>query len=102
MLLQSRFWWRTVAPPCASPVLYHSRALRQLFWILLACGLGLAPVRSAYAALEPSQVAILINRDSGLSSKVAGMYEQLRAIPASNVLRLSLGTEREITGDQYW
>lgn len=102
MLLQWRFRWRTVAPPCASPVVSHSRGSRQLFWTLLACGLGLAPVRPACAALEPSQVAILINRDSGMSSKVASMYEQLRAIPASNVLRLSLGAERQITGDQYW
>jgi len=45
-----------------------------------------------WGALEPSQVLILINRDTGISSRVATMYQKLRAIPDQNVLRLPLGT----------
>jgi uncharacterized protein (TIGR03790 family) len=30
------------------------------------------------------------------------MYETLREIPAANVLRITLGTERQITPEQYW
>ncbi len=55
-----------------------------------------------WAALEPSQVLILLNKDAPISSQVGRMYETLREIPAANVLRLSLGTERQITPEQYW
>jgi uncharacterized protein (TIGR03790 family) len=62
-----------------------------LFW----CGL---PVR----ALEPSQILILVNKDVEISSRVARMYQQLRNIPSANLLRLSLGTNRQMTQEQYW
>lgn len=55
-----------------------------------------------WAALEPAHVLILVNKDSDISSKVAHMYQKLRAIPDENFLRLSLGTSRQITPEQYW
>jgi uncharacterized protein (TIGR03790 family) len=57
---------------------------------------------SAWGALEPAQVLILVNRDVTASSGVAKMYQKLRAIPDSNVLRLPLGTSRQIAPEQYW
>src|ERR1700734_2743105 len=54
------------------------------------------------AALEPGQVLIVTNKDTPISEQVAKMYEKLREIPTANVLRLSLGTDRQITPDQYW
>ena len=56
----------------------------------------------AWAALEPSQVLILVNKDTPISSQIGRMYEKLRGIPAANILRLSLGTQRQITPEQYW
>ena len=55
-----------------------------------------------WAALEPSQVLILVNKDTPISSQVGRMYEKLREIPDANTLRLSLGTERQISPEQYW
>ena len=55
-----------------------------------------------WGSLDPSQVLILINRDTGISAQVATMYQKLRSIPGENVLRLSLGTERFLTPEQYW
>src|ERR1035438_798807 len=57
---------------------------------------------AAWAALDPSQVLVLENQDTPISSQVGRMYEKLREIPAANVLSLSLGTERQITPEQYW
>jgi uncharacterized protein (TIGR03790 family) len=65
------------------------------FWMAAAAG----PV---WGALDPSQVLILVNRDTGISARVATMYQKLRAIPDQNILRLSLGTERFLTPEQYW
>jgi uncharacterized protein (TIGR03790 family) len=56
----------------------------------------------AWGALEPAQVLILVNRDESISGKVAMMYQRLRGIPAANQLRLSMGTSRQITPEQYW
>ncbi len=53
-------------------------------------------------ALDPSQVAVLVNKETLISSQVGRMYEKLREIPPANILRLSLGTDRQITPDQYW
>jgi uncharacterized protein (TIGR03790 family) len=64
-------------------------------WIALAAG----PV---WGALDRSQVLILVNKDTGISARVAAMYQKLRAIPDENVLRLSMGTERFLTPQQYW
>jgi uncharacterized protein (TIGR03790 family) len=55
-----------------------------------------------WGALDASQVLILVNRDTGISARVAAMYQKVRAVPDQNVLRLSLGTERFITPEQYW
>src|SRR5262245_38283676 len=66
---------------------------------LLAFLIGSSPLQ---AALEPTQVLILVNKDSDISSKVAQMYQKLRAIPNENLLRLSLGTGSHITPEQYW
>ena len=57
---------------------------------------------AAWAAISPSQVAILVNKDTPISAQVAGMYATLREIPPANVLTLSLGAGRQITPDQYW
>jgi uncharacterized protein (TIGR03790 family) len=57
---------------------------------------------SAWGALEPAQVLILVNREAPASSGVAKMYQKLRAIPDSNVLRLPLGTSSQIAPEQYW
>jgi uncharacterized protein (TIGR03790 family) len=56
----------------------------------------------AWAALDPSQVAVLVNKDTPISSQVGRMYEKLRDIPPANILTLYLGSERQITPDQYW
>jgi hypothetical protein len=68
---------------------------------LLACLLMVCTAASALAALEAKQVLVLVNKDTSISSQVGRMYEKLRAIPAANILRLSLGTERQITPEQY-
>jgi uncharacterized protein (TIGR03790 family) len=47
-------------------------------------------------------VLILVNRDVPASGQVAQMYQRLRGIPAANVLRLSMGTNQQITPEQYW
>jgi uncharacterized protein (TIGR03790 family) len=71
----------------------------SISWLaVVAATIGL-PAR---AALEPAQVLILANKDSDVSAKVARMYQELRAIPGENVLRLSLGTGRSVTPEQYW
>jgi uncharacterized protein (TIGR03790 family) len=56
----------------------------------------------AWAALSPAQVAVLVNKDTPVSAQVSRMYEKLREIPTANIVRLSLGTERQVTPDQYW
>ena len=68
----------------------------------LACLLMACAAPSAWAALEPKQVLVLVNKDTALSSQVGRMYQRLRAIPPANILALSLGTERQITPEQYW
>lgn len=51
--------------------------------------------------LDPAQVLILVNKDSGISSQVARMYQKLRAVPEVHVLRLSLGPSRQISMEAY-
>src|ERR1039457_3763813 len=68
----------------------------------LACLLMACAAPSAWAALEPKQVLVLVNKDTPTSSQVARMYQRLREIPPANILSLSLGTERQITPEQYW
>ena len=67
-----------------------------LLWIAWISG------SAAWAALVPSQVLILVNKDTPISSQVARMYEKLREIPAANVLALSLGSDHQITPELYW
>lgn len=69
------------------------RAAALFLWLL--CGI---PVR----ALEPTQLLILVNKDQGISARVASMYQKLRGIPEGNLLRLSLGRERNLTPEAYW
>jgi uncharacterized protein (TIGR03790 family) len=69
---------------------------------LLLCVLGLAIGSPARAALEPAQVLVLVNKDTDISSKIAHAYQKLRAIPNENILKLSLGTNQQITPEQYW
>jgi len=69
-----------------------------LLWACLSIGL----VTTARAALDASQVLILVNRDSPLSEHVAEIYAHLRQVPAANVLRLAMGTNQQISVDQYW
>ena len=85
------------APPARAQKCGHCR-LRALLVAALVMAIGF-PAR---AALEPAQVLILVNKDSEISSKVAGMYQKLRAIPKDNILKLSLGTNSQITPEQYW
>lgn len=79
--------------------LARSKKLLQLSLIVLLYGFV---VSLAQAALDPSQVLILVNKDTEISNQVAKMYQNLRAIPSKNVLRLSLGTSRNITPELYW
>ena len=74
---------------------WSGRAGSVAIWIAVIVG-------RAWGALDPSQVLILVNRDMGISAQVATMYQKLRAIPDQSVLRLSLGTERFVTPEQYW
>jgi uncharacterized protein (TIGR03790 family) len=81
---------RGVRPPCGR--------IAALVFLSALLWTGLP----AWGALEPAQVLILVNRDEPASSAVAKMYQRLRTIPEANVLRLSLGTNRQIAPDQYW
>ena len=69
---------------------------------LLLCSLTLCFASCAWGALSASQVVILVNRDVSLSGQVAQMYQRLRGIPDANLLRLSMGTDRQITPEKYW
>ena len=64
--------------------------------------LMLAFAAPAFAALDASQVLILVNRDVSVSGRVAQMYQKERGIPDTNILRLSMGADRQITPQQYW
>jgi uncharacterized protein (TIGR03790 family) len=74
-----------------------TRILHLPFWATLALWLTLCLAH----ALTPSEVLILVNKDTPISSEVAKMYEKLRGIPPENVLRLSLGSNRQINRDLY-
>ncbi|HJT86279.1 MAG TPA: TIGR03790 family protein, partial [Bryobacteraceae bacterium] len=63
---------------------------------------SLSWAQPARAALDATQVAILVNKDAGISSQVARMYQHLRGVPEANILRLPLGTSRHITAAEYW
>jgi uncharacterized protein (TIGR03790 family) len=56
----------------------------------------------ARAAIQSTQLSLLINKDAPISSQVGRLYEKLREIPPANVLTLALGSERQITPDFYW
>ena len=77
-----------------------SRVLRSLgsllCWAILPAG------SQAWGAMDASQVVILVNRDVALSGHVAQMYQKQRGIPEGNILRLAMGTERQITPAKYW
>lgn len=60
--------------------------------------LGAAP--SSWT-LGPSEVLILVNKDVRVSSRIATLYQKARAIPAANILELSLGTSREVSREEY-
>jgi uncharacterized protein (TIGR03790 family) len=62
---------------------------------------SILPSVSARAELLPSQVLLLVNHDTPISSEVAQMYQKRRGVPANNVLTLAMGTKREITRQQY-
>jgi uncharacterized protein (TIGR03790 family) len=66
------------------------------------CSLALWCGSSAWGALDAFQTVVVVNRDQPVSGQVAKMYQSLRGIPAQNVLRLSMGEDRQITPDQYW
>lgn len=72
---------------------------RLMLWVTL---FFLCAMPSAQAALEPSQVLVLVNKDTPISAQVGRMYQRLREIPATHLLTLSLGTEPQITPEQYW
>jgi uncharacterized protein (TIGR03790 family) len=72
--------------------------LRSAFWLFAT----LSAVVNGWARVENSQVLILVNKDTPISAQVARMYQTARSIPAANILTLSLGSERQITPDQYW
>ena len=79
--------------------------LKPAWWSslrFLVCLLTFSSGSFAWAALEPSQVLIVTNKDTPISSQVGRMYEKLRDIPPANILSLSLGADRQITPDQYW
>lgn len=66
-------------------------------WAGIAVASSLSPVY----ALGPQEVLILVNRDTGISSEIARMYQRLRNIPAENTLRLALGNDRHISRETY-
>ncbi|MBI2815775.1 MAG: TIGR03790 family protein [Acidobacteria bacterium] len=78
--------------------------VKQTWRVNVACltiAVLLAMLPSARAELNPSQVMILVNKDTPISSQIAQMYQKLRGVPATNVLTLSLGTAREISMANY-
>lgn len=79
-------------------VTQHASAARLLCcWATVALALTLFSAN----ALTPPEILILVNKDVPISSDVAKMYQRLRAIPPENVLRLSLGSNRYISREQY-
>lgn len=52
-------------------------------------------------ALTPADLLILVNRDVSISSDVAKMYQQARAVPQENILRLHMGENRVLGREQY-
>src|SRR5438045_3418950 len=68
------------------------------YWGNLA--LALVTLSSA-RALTPAETLLLVNKDTPISADVAKMYQRLRGIPPENILRLSLGPNREVTREQY-
>ncbi len=75
--------------------------LKQCSSAFLAVCLALCFASRSWGALDASQVVVLVNRDVSLSGQVAQMYQRLRGIPSSNLLRLSMGTDRRITPAKY-
>lgn len=69
-------------------------------FVILCCWMTWSTL--AWAALEPSEVLVLVNQDTPISTQIARMYEMRRGIPPGNILSLSLGADRQITPDQYW
>ena len=95
--------WTLQGIPKALKRLLYSRGCPWIIVLTLtgafvSSGLGTV----AGAPLDRSQILIIDNKDTPISSQVTRMYENLREIPSTNVLTLSLGAERQITPDQYW
>jgi len=107
--------WRFTARPSLEEMSRHGK---RLFYFLFPVPYSLFPIpyslasillaalvlfagMSARAEIQPSQVLVLVNNDTKISSEVAQMYQKLREIPAANILRLSLGTSREISRDEF-
>lgn len=61
----------------------------------------MALAASTAAALEPAEVLVLVNRDVSESSRIASFYMAARNVPPGNILRLPLGTNRDISREQY-
>ncbi len=51
--------------------------------------------------LEPSQVLVVVNRDSEAGSRLAGFYMRERKIPPGNLLEVSLPTTDSMSRDTY-
>jgi uncharacterized protein (TIGR03790 family) len=80
--------------------LFPSQKIRPTVLGIVLSFLFLGAAPSGWT-LDPSEVLILVNKDAPVSSLVAAMYQKSRAIPAANILELSLGTSRGISREEY-
>lgn len=71
-----------------------SRNIALAAWALIA-----AP--AVALALEPRQIALIVNRAAPESLDLAKFYVQARAIPESHIIELDLPTTEEIPFDRY-
>src|ERR1035441_3313172 len=72
----SNLFWTRVKRVRSNTCIGSSMSIRTF----LACLLMACAAPSAWAALEPKQVLVLVNKDTALSSQVGRMYQRLRAI----------------------
>jgi uncharacterized protein (TIGR03790 family) len=78
------------------------RATLILPFLLLAITSAHAQMRAASGALQPSQLAVVVNDDEPNSVAVGEYYRKRRHVPAANVVHVRIpGKPREISREQF-
>ncbi len=71
-----------------------------LSFLLLAL-LSFHSVEHAHAEVRPEQVAVIVNKESPESMRIAQHYQVLRQIPAGNLITISTKTDETISREDY-